>query len=541
MRKLVDEHHKHRAAVVQGFSRAPLLLALTFDESQRLRPLLEQVIRAEDGLLVDASEFGDSIDLDGDLSEVAELRVAVDAALRDINALPDANEQLILRVDGAVIRIEGPTEYAAASRGQQTLRGLLAALFAVDLRGSDLAALIYAEDALDSEHKAIIWKLLMELPTLLDRPASSTLVVVAGDGELEFDLHCTGDPSLRWVVNDTGLQSRYPRDRDVDVVERLARLDAGEAPLVMLMLGAGASAGYLPLGNDVRNRALERMMGTAVDRHNYGEVAGAMFRHLIGNTPGRLLPGEEADGIDEFVRRLTLERVLREERHEQHRELSSTLQWFSEQNDAAITRIAADEAAGLLAADPLARLLALRKRLVVVTVNFDHVIEAKGGTNVRAFVTDSDLEDLGDYLNRYAAGEDLPVPLIKAHGDIAQPGTIVADVTTTRGGLATPMLAALESLRERLLGQPQSPLWHVGYSMRDIDLEDYWASPAFAVRAKERWVSPLPDASVRRFIEEKRIPRWSHEADPQTADEPLVTLTASDFFSLLSDAAARHW
>jgi hypothetical protein len=77
--------------------------------------------------------------------------------------------------------------------------------------------------------------------------------------------------------------------------------------------------------------------------------------------------------------------------------------------------------------------------------------------------------------------------------------------------------------------------------MRDLDLEDYWAHAGFAERARERWVSPMPDPSVRRFIEEKRLPRWTLEPDPPRLEENLVTLTASDFFTLLYEAAESHW
>lgn len=77
--------------------------------------------------------------------------------------------------------------------------------------------------------------------------------------------------------------------------------------------------------------------------------------------------------------------------------------------------------------------------------------------------------------------------------------------------------------------------------MRDLDLEDYWAHAEFAERARERWVSPMPDPSVRRFIEERRQPRWIHEPDPPRSEENFVTLTASDFFTLLLEAVESRW
>lgn len=415
LRRVLEEHERHLAAVVDGSALSPQVLALAVDEIERLRPLLDQVIRADEGLLVDAAKFADAVQLDGNAADVAALVAAVEIALTEINELPDTDEHFRLVMDAGRVSVTGSTDFAAASSAEQALRGLLVALFAVDLRGNDLAGLVYTEEALDAAHEAILWRLLMRLPDLLHRQPASTLVIIAGDADLQFGLHCVGDPSLRWQVNDDGLQARHPRERDRAAVDDLARIRGTDAALVTLMLGAGASAGYLPLGNDVRDRALGGLMDTPVDRRNYPDVAGNLFRRLQAATD-RLLPGEREAGRDEFVRRLTLERVLREERHIERRDLSSTLLWFEEQHDAAMRRLEDDRAAGLLDEDPLGGLLALRRRLVLVTVNFDQVIEAKGGSNVRPFIHATDLAKLPDYLERYAAGEDLPVPLVKAHG-----------------------------------------------------------------------------------------------------------------------------
>jgi hypothetical protein len=540
MQQALNDHRNHANAVAAGRADAPLLLAVCIDERERLQPLLAEVLRATDGLLVDANAFGDTVEFVGDPADVAALADAVSAALADANALTDAADTLRLEVDAGEIRIVGASTYSAASRAQQALRSLLVSLFAVALRANDLAALIYPDDALDAEHKEIVWRLLMRLPQLLGRAPASTLVVIAGDAELQFGLHCAGDPSLRWRVSDEGLQTRHPRTRDRLAVVELARLDRAHAPLVMLMLGAGASAGYLPLGNAVRDRALEHRTGTPVDRHNYADVAATFYAELC-EQPHRLLPGERDGGVEHFIARLTLERVLREERHHERTALTTTLQWFDRQHTDALKRIDAERAAGTLASDPLVRLLRTRTRIVLVTVNFDQVIEAKAGGGVRAFITEEGLRELPAYLDQYTAGHDLPVPLIKAHGDIPNPETIVADVNLTRAGLARHVHDALHDLRRRLLDQQVAPLWHVGYSMRDLDLEDYWGDASFADRANERWVAPLPDPAVVRFIEDKREARWAREIDPPTLDESLVTLTAGDFFDLLAEETATRW
>src|SRR5262249_28068692 len=114
LQQVLHEHQWHVDAVVKGFVQSPLLLALTFDESERLRPLLDQVLRAEEGLLVDAANFADRVPLDGDPGDIADLAVAVQAALTEINQFPRANEDLRLVIDTETVSITGATEFADA-------------------------------------------------------------------------------------------------------------------------------------------------------------------------------------------------------------------------------------------------------------------------------------------------------------------------------------------------------------------------------------------------------------------------------------------
>jgi len=538
LRQLLDEHHQHRRGVEAGLVAGPLVLAMSVDERERLQPLIVEALRAESGLMVDASAYAEVVPLVGAPTDVEDLTIAVQEALDQLNDLADAPD-LRLSVATTEVTLFGATDFAAASQAQQAVRGLLLSLFVVDLRANELVGLVYAEDEIDAERARIVWPLLMRLPELLHRPPASTLVVVAGDGEVQFDRHCTGDPSLRWRVTDRGLSIRHTRARDLDAVEALGRVAGADASLVVLMLGAGASAGYLPMGNDVRDRALEHAMDTKIDRHNFGHVVTQYYAKLARAT--RLLPGESLAGPDAFADRLTLERVLREEQHEERQSFSFTLRWFKERHKEALDQLASDRAAGRLDGDPLIRLLALRRRLVLVTVNFDQIIEAKCAGDVKPFITPAELANLPSYLDRYAAATDMAVPLIKAHGDIDDPDTIVADIGTTSSGLGRPVHDALDGVRGRILEQPITPLWHVGYSMRDLDLEDYWSDPRLADKAVEKWVAPMLDPGVERFIKQKRVPRWALKSDPPNVDESIVTLTAADFFDLLGRVAMTHW
>ena len=538
VRDALVEHHRHVAGVANSTKSTPLLLAVALAERERLQAMVDAILKTENGLLVDATVLSDSIHLTGTLADVADLRDAVDALIVKANGLPD-DPQLKLTIDADDVRIDGATPFASTSTSQQALRSLLLSLFHENLRVNALTAIVYAEDALDDDHTDLVWSLLMRLHTLLNRPPSSTLIVVAGDSRLSPDRHCVGTPSLRWRVTENGLVVRHTREHDEGITRRLAAHSRKDCPLNVMMLGAGTSARYLPTGNEVRDVALGNATSIKVDSGTFRDAARTFFTRL--QSERRLIAGEETAGPELFADRLTLERVLREEQHEERTPFSTTLRWFADKHQTAIDSIEAARATGSLATDPVSILLQRRERLVLLTVNFDRVIETKGGSDVRAFVTDDDLTELPDYLADYAENGG-PVPLIKIHGDIEQHDTIIANVESTLVGLSEPMNTALQVVKDRLLAQTIKPLTYVGYSMRDVDLADFWAADkAFATSVIENWVAPFPDPAVLAFIAEKRKARWGGELDPHTVDGSFITLTADDFFEVFTVQAQSSW
>src|SRR5205085_176826 len=95
-----------------------------------------------------------------------------------------------------------------------------------------------------------------------------------------------------------------------------------------------------------------------------------------------------------------------------------------------------------------------------------------------------------------------PIPVLKLHGTIERPDTIVATVDQTLRGLSpakTSALQALGGLRKTL------PWVYVGYSMRDLDLESVLALPMFYRNLDERWVSPFTVPTARQFTERHRV------------------------------------
>ena len=125
-------------------------------------------------------------------------------------------------------------------------------------------------------------------------------------GELDYQRHCSGEPSVRYAVVEgsfrkRGLDQSNMAARITEVVPDLER------PLV-IFLGAGASASAkIPVGDAVRNDAIERLVGDLHGRDH----AEAFRRWTIEHQ--RLLSGESDLTIPQFATRLTLERVLREE------------------------------------------------------------------------------------------------------------------------------------------------------------------------------------------------------------------------------------
>ena len=115
---------------------------------------------------------------------------------------------------------------------------------------------------------------------------------------------------------------------------------------------------------------------------------------------------------------------------------------------------------GKFVGDPLVELLEMRKRLVLVTVNFDSILEIKAGDAVRPFIEESELAQVPDYLRTYR-NDGGPVPLIKLHGDINKPQSIVVNIEETAGGLSAARLEALEGIMHVVKEQSVRPWWFV--------------------------------------------------------------------------------
>ncbi len=294
----------------------------------------------------------------------------------------------------------------------------------------------------------------------------------------------------------------------------------------MLFLGAGSSASArMPLGNDVRDYALEQFFSRSVPLP-ITELPDLFHQWVPEND--RLLASEE--GLDSlaFASRPTLERVLREEfRH--GREESPTLRYLLEKNDNAIERKETQVRRAL------PTIIKNPHGLVIVTVNFDTILEDELGESVRVFASPEDFPSAKDYLDHYLSSErKTRVPVLKLHGSLNLTKTIVADVDTRSLGLPSGAAEALQRLR----GEPsqRTPWVYIGASMRDPDITQVIGSGEFADGLDEWWVSPFPDPAVFPFVDDCRAARWQNAARAGL-HERQITETADTFLTAL----AKEW
>ncbi len=181
----------------------------------------------------------------------------------------------------------------------------------------------------------------------------------------------------------------------------------------------------------------------------------------------------------------------------------------------------------------LAQLTRLQRRIVLVTVNFDQVLEHDAGDLVRPFITKSEFGKLGGYLKKYAK-DGGPVPYIKLHGDVGNVDSIVATIDETEAGLAPERVQAIRTLRRFRPKAPDIHAWiYVGYSMRDVDLNEVFGSSEFATDLVEYWVNPLSDPAISDFIKARRETTWSRKYAQYTVDERTITRPAKSFLGQL--------
>jgi hypothetical protein len=482
-------------------------------------PVLISDLAAYQGLIESAVESaGGQVFLASDLADgvTGTLRAGLkEVVVTGLNVLQPGGGRLDLAVteDGGIVRATIRGQGAGgASPGIRTILGLASVLFDRRMDQIPFAVIVYSESSLDDDLADAAWRLYTSMLDNISVGRLRTLFLLIEGARVKYDRHCTGETSLFGRLGENGAEFRKSWNTSRAGIH-LLRPDAER--VLVLFLGAGFSASSgLPLGNGLRDAALTRLMQSSEPY----EATARQFRQYLSSNE-RLFPREQTMSITEFVKDLTLERVLREEIYYFRAQESPTLVEFQRLNEGAL----ASPGRGVRA---LRRMIVNGRRLVIVTVNFDTLVESVEDDRVRVFASDEEFGECEEYLDKYVTTGG-KTPLLKLHGTIDRLETIVATVDETARGLAT---AKERSLRKLIhLNSPSPMRWvYVGYSMRDPDVTRVLGTREFGEQIEEAWVSPFPVQSARQFAEQSRIfegrPDFWHRSVTESADVFLEEL-----------------
>jgi hypothetical protein len=474
------------------------------------RDLIDAAIRDAGGVFLDTNELinGAEGEVDEELRDIVTSSLSVPRAggeQLNLNVEEVGHETIRATIDG----VDQPT-----SPGLRTVLGIAASLFHRDLKTTSLAVLAYDESGLEEDLADAVWRMFTERLPNTSVASLSTLIVLIEASNIRYDRHCAPGLSLEYRLGQQGLEHRKDHVANQVMITRLCNR---AEPFLVLFLGAGFSGSSAwPLGDEVREEALRNMFNSSAP---YEELVGSFYDYL--RSEERLLPQEQDLSRAEFIRSpFTLERVLREEKHHYGADKSPTLKRLHAYNGEAV------EAPGP-AVSALHRLIDSERRLVIVTVNFDTLIEIND--NVELFVDDDEFVRFPDYLENYSRNGGR-VPVLKLHGTIDRPNTIIATVDDTSVGLSVPKSAALRSLLPHTVPLP----WiYVGYSARDLDITNLLREREFGEGLYENWVSPFPVATIKEFAEQWRRELWRRSGVVDVYWERCITMTADAFFEEL--------
>ncbi len=359
---------------------------------------------------------------------------------------------------------------------------------------------------------------LREMPTSSLRTA---FVVVEADADaVDVMLHCKHGFGFDFAYLGGELLARHPAS---SLPSRVAELAASTSPLV-LFLGAGFSASSrVPMGNSLRDSAIRRLLGgpsVVPDETSSIELA-RRFHELIA---GSLTGNEAQQDVAEFSRMLSFERVLRVEK--QRYPSMPTLK-----------ELRVLEADVLASPGPavqfLHQLLESDRKLILITVNLDRLIEHGQEARTKVFASDTDFENALSYLDSYLAGAETSVPVFKLHGSIEDFDTCVVTDDVTGQSVSGGKLQLLQGL----VGTTSPRPWvYIGASMRDLDLLPHFKSPGFMQSTQEFWVMPHLIETVQE-IAHTRHQVWAVRPGFSDIQDHLITETADAFLESL----AGYW
>jgi hypothetical protein len=414
-----------------------------------------------------------------------------------------------------VVTVDGSSELT----GGAAILGQVFSLLSGSL-SSGLVVYSYTLAELDEARAALIWEAATAVASF-PPPELKTLAPIAS-GAVDVERHCNvREGAVRLVVRNDELIRRQAR-RDPDARANRVLLSVDDP--IVLFLGAGASASArIPQGNWLRDVSLANLTGLP----NTSDELVAAFWQYLEDRPTRFLVDEATQTLEQFERGLTLERALREEFHQ----LSGR-----PRSEAPTVGLIADYCARALDRNPRGReaiheLAAVLPRLIIGTVNFDQLIESDMTIAHEVFASIEDFARAPDLIAARLRGESDVVPVMKVHGTIEAPDTIVADIDKTSRGLPREVVEALNAIVDNV--ERVTWVW-VGCSMRDLDLRQ-WLGSVQASKVVEYWVDPLPPKSVADYAWALRRIEWATSGEQ--LEDRQITESSDIFLPLLRERA----
>lgn len=478
---LIEDHELYGSEACA----APSVFPVVHDGFERDEPLLAEAFRRAGGELFTISP--DQTEQEGE--PAPDLLGVIETTL----AAEDGIDVSIEAAQGKIRATSAPG--LEKSVPNNLLLATLVRVLSAELGRHPLVGIAYDAIRLDNLRRSFLWRLLVHhVPSALPRSIGTFVPLMAG--EMNYPRHCSGEPSVRYAIVEGSL-----RRRSLDQSNMAAKIAEVvpdlERPLV-IFLGAGASASAgIPVGDAVRNDAIERLVG---DLH--GRTHAEAFRRWTIEHE-RLLGGESDLSTAQFATRLTLERVLREE-FKNNEELG-----VSREDSETVRQLRASCNSALDMEPPgrkaLRALIAAHPRSIFATVNFDRQVEDELETSHRVFSATADFEEAAELIDKRMRGETDIAPLLKLHGSIESPETLVANLDDTEMGLPDSVRTALEQIFSTARDLDQLPvrwLW-VGCSMRDVDISR-WMRGKDKEEIYDLWVDPLPGPTIEDFAREFR-------------------------------------
>lgn len=412
-------------------------------------------------------------------------------------------------------------DHPAPSGGLEVALRLVELLVSADI-DHDFVVLSYPLSGLDHAVAGVLWEL-CGLAVAADPPPRLRTFVPIASGEVDVEQHCRPANPVRLAVHQSQLVTRGD-SRDLESAVRKILLDLNQPIVLFLGAGASASAG-VRLGDSFRDEALRDMVGS----HPTTEGLVAEFRKRV-DAEDRWRQSERELTPRQFASRLTLERVLRESffhlggRARDHLHVIQRLQMECER---ALSRTPPGRQA-------LWRLAEILPRLVIVTINFDELIESGMPRTHRVIVTPADFEEHRQLVVDRIMGRSETVPILKLHGTIGDLNSLIADIDATELGLPPAISGTLDATIRAVNGAV-TWVW-IGCSMRDADLLMWLRGKDGVDEMHEWWVDPLPGESLDEYAQFVRAGQWARL--DQGLSNRLVTETSDVFLSRIDERTA---